>query len=409
MPIFQSLLDIDFYKFTMGQVVFKRYPHVPVKYAFTNRTQWVRLAEVIEENDLRRELDHVRTLRFSDEELNYLRGIDAYKPNLFCEEYLQFLKSLQLPEYHLEKADGTYRIEFPGAWAEAIYWETIALSIVNELYYRALLSQRSEFERDVVYATGKIRLAEKIKTLRRRPDIVFSDFGTRRRFSKAWQDYVIRVLAAELPQQLLGTSNVEYAKKYGLLPIGTFAHEMFMVMSGIMHSSEEEIRASHNKVLQDWWEEYGWGLSIALSDNYGSDFFFRDMTPEQARQWKGLRHDSGDPIAFGEKAIAFYQRCGVDPREKLIVFSDGLDVETIVKIADHFASRIKVAFGWGTNLTNDLGFDALSLVIKVTEANGHGTVKLGDNLAKALGTPEDIEYFKRIFGYTGTRYEALRY
>lgn len=409
MPIFQSLLDIDFYKFTMGQVVFKRYPHVPVKYALTNRTRRVKLAEVIDENDLRRELDHVRTLRLSDEELDYLRGIDAYKPNLFCEEYLRFLRGLQLPAYHLEKADGSYQMEFSGPWAETIYWETIALAIVNELYYRALMAQRSEFERDVVYATGKIRLAEKIKILRRRPDIVFSDFGTRRRFSRPWQDYVIRVLAAELPQQLLGTSNVALARKYGLLPIGTFAHEMFMVMSGMMHGSEEEIRASHNKVLQDWWEEYGWGLSIALSDNYGSDFFFRDMTPEQARQWKGLRHDSGDPIEFGEKAIAFYRRCGVDPREKLIVFSDGLDVETMVKIADHFAGRIKVAFGWGTNLTNDLGFDALSLVIKVAEANGHGVVKLGDNLAKALGTPEDIEHFKRIFGYTRTTYEELRY
>jgi nicotinate phosphoribosyltransferase len=409
MPIFQSLLDIDFYKFTMGQVVFKHYPNVPVKFAFTNRTKRVRLAEVIDEEDLRRELDHVRTLRLNDDELNYLRGIDAYKPNLFCEEYLQFLKNLQLPEYRLEKADGTYKIEFPGAWAEAIYWETIALSVVNELYYRALMRRLSEFEREVVYAVGKTRLAEKIKILRSHPDIVFSDFGTRRRFSKEWQDYVVRVLAVEVPKQLTGTSNVEYAMKYSLLPIGTFAHEMFMVMSGILHGSEEEIRASHNKVLQDWWEEYGWGLSIALSDNYGTDFFFRDMTPVQARQWKGLRQDSGDPIAFGEKAIAFYQRCGIDPKEKLIVFSDGLDVETIVKIADHFAGRIKVTFGWGTNLTNDLGFDALSLVVKVTEANGHGTVKLGDNLAKALGTPEDIEHFKRIFGYTGTTYEELRY
>lgn len=206
---------------------------------------------------------------------------------------------------------------------------------------------------------------------------------TRWRFSRDWQTYVDRILAGGLPGQFLGTSETESAMEHGLVPMGTSAHEMYMVMPGIMHESDESIRPSHNRALQDWWKEYGWGLSIALTDTYGSDFFFRDMAAEQARAWKGQRHDSGDPFAFGEKALAFYQRQGVDAREKMLIFSDGLDLETILRLAERFAGRVKVSFGWGTNLTNDLGFPALSLVVKAVEADGHPTVKLSDNLAKA--------------------------
>lgn len=409
MPIIQSLLDTDFYKFTMGHWVFKRYPYIAVRYAFKNRTARVRLADYIDEAALRRELDHVRTLRVNPSELHYLRGTSEYGDRIFSEDYLTFLKELRLPPYALERVDGTYKLEFVGVWCEAIYWETLALSIINELYYRTLMERLSALERDVVMATGTLRLAEKIKILRSRPDIAFSDFGTRRRFSRGWQEYVVRGLAQAMPEQLLGTSNTVMAMQYGLRPIGTLAHELYMVMAGIMAESDGTIRASHNRVLQAWWEEYGWGLSIALTDTYGTDFFFRDMTAEQARVWKGLRQDSGDPMAFGEKAIAFYEQHGIDPHDKLVVFSDGLDLGTIVKLADHFAGRIRVSFGWGTNLTNDLGFEALSLVIKVVEANGQRTVKLSDNLAKATGNAPDIERFKRVFGHTVTTFEDCRY
>lgn len=410
MPIIESLLDNDFYKFTMGQVAFNRYPDVLVKFAFRNRTKGIRLAEVIDEKDLRAEMDHVRTLRFTKTELHYLRGTNEYSKRMLKEPYLDFLANLQLPPYVLKKVDGNYDLEFPGKWSEAMHWEIPSLAIVNQLYYRGLMSHLSEFEREAVYATGVLRLFDKIKILRERPDIAFCDFGSRRRFSREQQDYVVRTLAKELPgTQFLGTSNTYLAMKHGLLPMGTAAHEMYMGLSGIMHGNDEEIRASHNKVLQDWWKEYGRGLSIALTDNYGSDFFFQDMTCQQARQWKGFRQDSGDPFVFVDKALAFYQRCGVNPRKKLIVFSDGLDVETIIKLADYCFGRIKATFGWGTNLTNDLGFPALSLIVKLIESNGHGTVKLSDNLAKALGTPEDIEHFKRIFGYTGTEFQECRY
>ena len=410
MPIVESLLDDDFYKFTMGQVVFNHYRDIPVKFAFRNRTKGIRLADVIREEDLRQELDHVRTLRFTKSEIHYLRGTDEYGDRMFGEPYLRFLTNLELPPFVLRKVDGNYELEFPGKWSEVMYWEIHALAIVNELYYRGLMSRLSQFEKDVVYAQGTLRLAKKIKILRQRPDITFSDFGSRRRFSRDWQDYVVRTMARELPQtQFRGTSNTYLAMKYALLPMGTEAHEMYMGTSGTMHDSDEAIRASHNRVLQDWWQQYGEGLSIALTDNYGTSFFFRDMTYEQARNWKGLRQDSGDPFEFVDKTLVFYQSYGIDPLEKLIVFSDGLDVETIVKLADYCQDRIKCTFGWGTNLTNDLGFKALSLIVKLMESNGYGTVKLSDNLAKALGTPEDVERFKQIFGYTGTTYEEVRY
>jgi len=410
MPIIKSLLDIDFYKFSMGQVVFHKYKDIPVRYDFINRTKKVQIANFIDEAELREELDHVRTLRFSKSELHYLRGTNEYQERMFAEDYLEFLSNLQLPEYRLERFNDGYELEFSGPWSEAIYWETLALSIINELYYRCFMKRLSRFERNKVYAEGVRRLAEKIATLKKRPDITFCDFGTRRRFSRNWQDYVVQALADEMPEtQFLGTSNTYLAMKYSLLPMGTDAHERAMALSGIFHNSDEEIRASHRINLQDWWEEYGWGLSVALTDTFGSDFFFSDFTPEQAQLWKGLRQDSGNPFRWTDKALAFYHQCSVDAREKLAVYSDGLDVPLMVEIADYSYGKIKKTFGWGTNLTNDLGFPALSLVVKLMAASGLGTVKLSDNLAKALGKPEDIERFKRIFGYKGTEYQECRY
>ncbi|HXV60925.1 MAG TPA: nicotinate phosphoribosyltransferase [Vicinamibacteria bacterium] len=409
MPVVQSLLDVDFYKFTMGQLVFLRYRDVPVTYSLTNRTRRVRLAEIVDRAELREELDHVRSLRFNNSELHYLRGTNEYGDRMFAEDYLEFLRDFKLPEYELEVVDGSFRLRFRGRWSETIYWETIGLAIVNELYYRNLMKDMSRFEKDLVDARGKLRLSRKIEVLREHPEVKFVDFGTRRRFSRSWQHYVDRTLAEEMPAQFLGTSSTESAMLHGLVPMGTSAHELYMVMSGIMHESDDRIHDSHNRVLEDWWDLYGWGLSIALTDTYGADFFFRDMTEAQARAWKGLRHDSGDPFEFGEKAIRFYRDIGIDPREKLLIFSDGLELETILALSQRFHGRIKLSFGWGTNLTNDLGFEPISIVVKAVEANGHRTVKLSDNLAKSTGTKEDIERFRRIFGHQHEHARAVRY
>lgn len=393
----------------MGNLIFKRYPNVNVTYTLTNRAENIHLSRFIREEDLRRELDHVREVKINNTELHYLRGTNGYGDRMFEEDYLEFLKNLRLPEYNLERQGLDYKLEFSGRWSEAIYWETIALAIISELYSRGLMQRKSQFYQDCVYAKGKLKLAKKIKAIKGKDNITIIDFGTRRRFNKQWHDYLIRVLKDELPGQFLGTSNTHLAMKYGILPMGTFAHELFMVMACLSGDSDEDIRSSHNKVLQDWWDLYGWGLSIALTDTFGTDFFFRDMTYEQAENWKGLRHDSGDPIEFGEKAIKFYEDKGIDPREKFLIFSDGLNAQTILKISEHFKDRIRVSFGWGTNLTNDLGFKALPIVIKVSSANGRPTVKLTDNLAKAMGSKEDIERYKRIFGYTHSEYQKLKY
>jgi nicotinate phosphoribosyltransferase len=408
-PIITSMLDLDFYKFTMALLAWKQYRYVPVRYGFTNRSKGVHLGLELDLGELREQLEHVRTLRPTKTELHYLRGTNEYGGRMFPEEFLEFFADNQVPDFELEQIGDDIRLEFPGDWPKAIWWETLALSIINELYFRKQMAGLSRFEQEAVMAEGIRRLHGKIKVLKGRPDITFSDFGTRRRFSKEWQWRVIEALTEELPGSFLGTSNVEAAMNFGLLPMGTSAHEKDMIMTGIMHGNDDEIRESLNVTMDDWWNLFGQGLSIALTDTFGTNYFFKAMTQQHAQDWKGLRHDSGAPIPFSNKAIKFYEGHGVDPREKLLVFSDGLDLPTMIKIADHCAEKIKHSYGWGTNLTNDLGFRALSLVIKAIEANGHGLVKLSDNLAKATGSPEDVEHFKRIFGHKVTTREECVY
>jgi nicotinate phosphoribosyltransferase len=407
--IIKSLMDIDFYKFTMGQLIFKKHGKVVTRFRFTNRTKSVFLTKIIPIEQLREQLNHVRTLRFNNSELHYLRGTNEYQERMFQEDYLQFLKNLQLPEYELWYEGGDIVLEFPGDWSENTYWETIALAIINELYYRNLMSLKTRFEQDAVYALGISNLEGKIKHLREYPELTFSDFGTRRRFSRQWQEYVVTAIASELPNQLKGTSNTKLAMDLGLMPTGTSAHEMDMAYSGIYHDSDESIRNSHGIFLKDWREMYGRGLAVSLTDTYGSDFFFSDLTKEDAEFDKGIRHDSNDPFEFGNKAIRFYQSKEIDYSKKMVVFSDGLDVYKMIQLHRYFHNKFMETFGWGTNLTNDLGLDPLSLVIKLSESNGHGVVKLSDNLNKATGKPEDVIRFKKIFGYTNENSETCKY
>lgn len=409
MFIFKTLLDLDLYKLTMAQFAWLKHPDVTVRYGFTNRTRQVPLANIVGEDELRYELEHVRSLHFHPNELEFLQRCRHLPPGMFRPEFLDFLRTLRLPPMEIERTDDDqYRIETEGRWPEAIFWETIILGIVNHLYFRALAKE----DRDAVYLEGCDRLARKIEVLRANPKIRFVEFGTRRRYLGNWQSYVVGEILEHVPEQLAGTSNVELARKYGLPPVGTMAHETFMVMSGIARAeedSDEHLRVSHGRTLNEWREVYGDALSIALTDTYGSEFFFQDFGPERASAWRGLRQDSGDPFEFGERAIKFYQSVGVDPREKTIVWSDGLDVETIVRLHEQFHGRVKDSYGWGTNLTNDLGFNPLSLVVKATRAAGFPTVKLSDNLAKAMGPAEEVERFKRVFGYTGTTSAECRY
>lgn len=414
-PIITSLLDTDFYKFTMAQVAWRHHRKTPVTFAFKNRTAGIRLPETVDDYALRRELVAVRGLRFTEDEIAYLRSSGR-----FDEGFLGFLGDLQLPPINIKNTGDTYEIDTTGPWCEATFWETLVLSVTNELHYRGVLYARAEREgipyeelRERVRLEGCRRFRDKVSLLQENPDIRFAEFGTRRRYSREWQDYIVTALSSKwpcgVPEEIIGTSNVLLAKKLGIAQIGTFAHEMFMVYAGIHADTDDGLVASHNSVLRDWWYEFDEPLSIALTDTFGSDFFYRDMNAMQAHEWRGVRHDSGDPFAFAEQTIAFYKDLGIDPKTKVIVFSDGLDPDKVIALHGAFHDRIDVTFGWGTNLTNDLGEKALSLVMKAVAVFGRPTVKLSDNPAKATGPKAEVARYQRVFGHTTGAYEECRY
>lgn len=407
-PIIQSLLDLDFYKLTMAQLAWRLHREVPVRYGFTNRTKKVRIADTVPIEVLRDELAHVRTLRPTAEEIGYLRESRHVPRGLFGEDFLKFFEGVRLPEVEIETTpNGQYRLETAGSWPEAIFWETIVLCVVNELYYR-FRSWTERADPAAVRREGDRRLGEKIALLKARPEALFIEFGTRRRYSAENQALVTERLADEAPWQIIGTSNVHLAKRFGLAPKGTMAHETFMIYAGICGATDVGLRDSHNRVLRDWWDLYGAPMSLALTDTYGSGFFFRDFTPEQARSWKGLRQDSGDPFAFGERQIAFYEGLGIDARGKLFVPSDGLDMPLFLKLVERFSGRIQVCGGIGTNLSNDVGYPSLSLVMKAIEAGGRPLVKLSDNPAKATGPAGEVGRYKRVFAYEEGVYQECK-
>ncbi len=425
-PIVRSRLEPDFYKFTMGQLIWRKYRQVDVTFSFRNRTPAARLGAVIDLGELREHLDHARSLLFTNSELHYLRGTNEYQERMFDEGYLEYLRTLRLPDYHLVRRGDQLELEFSGPWAEVTYWETIALSVVNETYYRTLLRGLSRFEREAIFAEGIRRLRAKLLVLKERRDIAFSDFGTRRRFAGTWQIYVDETLRDELNDgafegQFLGSSNTYAAMAAGLVPMGTAAHELPMVIAGTLDAGDADaawLARAQRQVIDDWWEQYGWGLSIFLPDTFGTEFFFQVVGDEDLRQWKGFRWDSGSLDVFGERVIRAYEDVGTDPREKMLVASDALDLPAMLAGQERFGTRIRMSYGWGTGLTNDLldnavvgdrWFGPMSLVVKPTRANGRGLVKLSDNPAKAVGAPEDVARYKKAVGYVERDAISLKY
>lgn len=388
----KSPLDIDFYKISMCFFVWKYFPDVRVKYEFKNRTKNVPIGYL--ERGLRTELENIqKAYRYEEDELAYIASL-----NLFPEEFIRFLALVKLPDVHVEKNGDQLNIYTEGLWKEAIFWETMVLASTNYMIFN-----------DMDFLTGKDHvkignenLDKKIELLKQNEHVKFSEFGTRRRFSFEWQRHVLERLLKEVPNNIIGTSNVLLAKELGIPPIGTQAHELLMIGSRLFGDTDEDIRSSHGKILDMWFELYGEKLSIALTDTFGSKFFFEDFGQERAEKWLGLRQDSGSPAEFAKQQIEFYKNLGIDSTKKLFVPSDGLDCQLIIDLTKDFSLDIGVSAGWGTNLSNDCGYGTLSLVMKATEANGLGLVKLSDNLNKATGTPENIERYKRIFGYENT-------
>jgi nicotinate phosphoribosyltransferase len=403
-PIVRSLIDTDFYKLLMCQSVFRNRPDTTVTFSLINRSTRIRLADLIDEGELREQLDHIRSLSLSRGEGTWLRGNTFYgKRQMFRSDFMEWFEALRLPPYHLEKRDGQYELTFEGSWPEVMLWEIPALAVLMELRSRAVLAHMGKFELQVLYARAMTKLWQKAETLRQIPDLRLADFGTRRRHSFLWQDWCVQAMLEGLGPKFTGTSNCLIAKNRDLEAIGTNAHELPMVYAALANDDAALAQAPYD-VLRDWQEEHDGNLRIILPDTYGTKGFL-DRAPSWLSGWTGIRIDSGDPVTAAETAIAWWQSRGEDPRDKLVIFSDGLDVGTIADLAARFRGRVKVSFGWGTLLTNDftglVEGDALapfSLVCKAVAANGRPTVKLSDNPEKAMGPPDEIARYKRVFG-----------
>ena len=386
--IIQSLLDTDLYKFTMMQVVLHHFPGAQAEYRFRCRTEGVDLKPCL--GEIEQELRELCTLRFAEEELAYLRGLRFMKS-----DFVDFLGLFHFNEKYLKLetcADaGGIDITIRGPWLHTIMFEIPVLAIISEVYFR-----RTQPRADL--AEGRRRLTAKIATVRAvEPEIEFkiSDFGTRRRFSRDWQGELLQTLKREIPDSFAGTSNVWFAMRYNMTPLGTMAHEYVQACQAL----GPRLRDSQRFAFDKWAQEYRGDLGIAVSDTYGLDAFLRDFDMYFCKLFDGARHDSGDPIDWGEKLIAHYRRNRVDPRTKQLIFSDQLDVPLAIKIARRFHGRAISAFGIGTNLTNDVGFDPINIVIKMTECNGQPVAKVSDAPGKTMSKdPGYLAYLRQVFG-----------
>src|SRR3974390_1507464 len=404
-PIVRSLLDTDFYKLLMLQMIQEFYPNQRVTFSVINRSKHVRLAEVIDEGELRAQLDHARSIRFSKKELIWLAGNTFYgKTQMFSPEFINYLSTFRLPEYELEKIEGQYELNFYGPWTHTTMWEIPALAIVNELRARQVMKRYGRFALDVLYARAKEKLWSKVERLRELDGLRLSDFGTRRRHGFLWQRWCVEAVKEGLGPCFVGTSNVLLAMDNDLEAIGTNAHELPMVAAALANDNDELRRAPY-RILDQWRHTYGGNLLVAPPDAFGTKGVLRDA-PEWVADWTGFRPDSAPPIDAGEEIINWWKRKGRDPKEKLLVFSDAMDVDSFEETYHRFASRGRLSFGWGANLTNDFAgcppdgsvdLDPISIVCKVTSVDGRPAVKLSDNPEKSPGDPPALERYLRVF------------
>jgi nicotinate phosphoribosyltransferase len=436
-PITRSLLDTDFYKLLMLQFIWKHFPKTRATFRLINRTAVVRLGEVVEIDQLREQLEHTRKLRFRKSELVWLAGNSFYgRRGIFESAFLEWLEGdFRLSDYELSVEDGQLNLQFHGLWSATSMWEIFALSEIGELKTRASLKRLGELELDILYARAKARLWEKMERLRGVPDLHVTDFGTRRRHSFLWHEYVVNAMRDTLGAGFAGTSNAYLAYKHDFEAIGTNGHELPMAMAALARD-DEELRSAQYRLLELWQQSYQGELLILLPDTFGTTQFLRDA-PAWVANWTGQRIDSKDAYVAGDEYIAWLDRHGRDPRQKRLIASDALDVEQILGLHAYFAGtlrngalpddfrtagdfldasrwiparRIRFSAGWGTLLTNDFrncnpqggdSFNPVSLVCKLSDVDGKPAVKLSDNYSKALGDPEEAEHYRRVFGVAG--------
>src|SRR5271165_7206992 len=435
-PVTRSLLDTDFYKLLMLQFIWKHYPNTHVQFTLYNRSSSGPI-DTFAHEELIEQLGHARNVRFRRSELVWLAGNMFYgRRGIFEPAFLEWLeRDFRLSDYKLSVKDGRFHLAFDGLWTDTTMWELYSLSIINELRTRANLKKLSEFGLDILYARAKTKLWNKIERLRGVPNLAVADFGTRRRHSFLWQEYVVEAMAANLGSGFTGTSNAFLAHKHDLEAIGTNAHEIPMVLAALA-PDDAALRLSQYQVLKLWQETYEGALRIMLPDTFGTTQFL-EGAPAWTADWTGQRIDSKNPFVAGDEYIDWLKARGREPRDKLIIASDALDVDEILGLHAYFGGalqsgttssdfrsaadfldarkwtpgrRIRFSAGWGTLLTNDFrgcdptggsGFDPISLICKVSDAEGKPAVKLSDNYAKALGPPEEIERYRRVFGTAG--------
>ncbi|HUH61391.1 MAG TPA: nicotinate phosphoribosyltransferase [Terracidiphilus sp.] len=436
-PITRSLLDTDFYKLLMLQFIWKHFPRIQTTFALQNRTSTVRLADIVNLHALEEHLRATQKLRFHKSELIWLAGNTFYgRRGIFEPAFLEWLeRDFRLSEFELAVENGQVSLSFHGLWTETTLWEIYALSIIDELKTRAAFKRLSEFELDILYARAKTRLWEKMERLRGVPCLSLSDFGTRRRHSFLWQEYVVKAMSDVLGPSFIGTSNTYLAYKHDLEAIGTNAHELPMAVAALAED-DEELKTAQYRLLELWQQTFQGELLILLPDTFGTTQFF-ESAPDWVANWTGQRVDSKDPFVAGDDYIAWLEEHGRDPRQKRLIASDALDVDRILELHAYFggtlrngaraaefrrasdflderrwvpAPRIRFSAGWGTFLTNDFrncnplgddSFNPVSLVCKLNDVEGRPAVKLSDNYSKAMGPPAEIERYRKVFGLAG--------
>jgi len=433
-PITRSLLDTDFYKLLMLQFIWKNFPKTQTSFTLLNRTASVRLADTIGLHPLLEQLEATRKLRFHKSELIWLAGNTFYgRRGMFEPAFLEWLeRDFQLSNFELTVEDGQLSLCFSGLWTDTTMWEIYVLAIIDELKTRASLKRLSELELDILYARAKTKLWEKMERLRGVPRLNISDFGTRRRHSFLWHEYVVKAMSDVLGAGFAGSSNTYLAYKHDLEAIGTNAHELPMALAA-MATTDDELKSAQYRLLELWQQSYQGELLILLPDTFGTTQFL-EGAPDWVADWTGQRIDSKDPYVAGDEYIAWLEKRGRDPRQKRLIASDALDVEQILGLHAYFGGtmqngalptdfrrasdfmdekkwtperRIRFSAGWGTFLTNDFrgcnpqgdeSFNPVSLVCKLSDTDGRPAVKLSDNYSKALGNAEEIERYRRVFG-----------
>lgn len=398
--IITSFLDMDLYKLTMMQLVFHRFPHAVVEHEFRCRTKNANLARLYAQ--VKEQINSLENLRFQASELSYLN----HRLSFIKKDFIDFLEifKFDVSQVHISTEGEDLKISTYGPWWKTILYEILILAIVNELHYADLIKDMTKREVSDIYEEGRRRLEEKVAIVKDVEGFVFTDFGTRRRFNKEWHYDIVDMCRHIAPKNLFGTSNVYLAKELELNPVGTMANEYLQAFQAF----DNRLVDSQKMALENWVQEYRGDLGIALTDVIGIDAFLKDFDLYFAKLFDGVRHDSGDPIVWGEKVIDHYNKLKIDPKTKLLVFSDGLTFPKALEIFNHFNGKAKTSFGIGTNLTNDLGFAPINIVMKMVNCNGKPVAKISDSAGKGMCHDKVYEeYLIKVYAEKPSLFENM--